>query len=105
MIEKSLPSLQRSYSRIQKVQVKKELLLGHEHNTASPRMKRLSLSRVSTETRVKIARMASARIRTQKEIADLFNVRVQVVSQLSSALKRSSPMFIKRRMRELKRGQ
>ena len=88
--------MKRNYLPIPKQKIEKELLLGHEHNTASPRRKRLRLSQVSAATRVEIVKMAVSRTRTHKEIGELFNVRPTVVAQLTSALKRSKPTIVKR---------
>ena len=48
--------------------------------------------------------MAAKKIRTHKEIGDLFNVQHTVVTQLASAFKRSKPNIVKRRVQELKRA-
>ena len=50
--KEQIPNLRRSYLPMPKQKVRKELLLGHEHNTASPKKKRLSLSQVSAKIRV-----------------------------------------------------
>ena len=39
-----VPSLKRNYLPIPRQKIEKKLLLGHEHNTASPKKKRLRLS-------------------------------------------------------------
>lgn len=78
-------------------------LLGYEHNTTSSKRKRLTLSQVNAETRLEIVKMARSKKLTQKEIGELFNVRTQVVSQLTSALKRSKSTIVKRRVKELKK--
>ena len=70
----------RNYLPIRKAPIRKELLLGHEHNTGSLKRKRLSLSQVGAQTRVQIAKLAAAKTRTHKEIGELFNVRPAVVS-------------------------
>ena len=79
------------------------LLLGCEHDRFSLKRKRLTLPQVNSETRVEIVKMALDKTHTHKEIADLFNVRTAVVSQLTSALKRSKSTIAKRRVKELKR--
>ena len=43
-VTEEVPKLRRNYSSIVKQSVTKEMLSGHEHNTASPKRKRLSLS-------------------------------------------------------------
>jgi len=98
-------NLRRSYSPLGKQKIGQELLQGHEHNTASPKRKRLSLSQVSAAKRVEIVKMAVSKTRTHREIGELFNVRTSVVAQLSSAFKRSKPTIAKRRAQELKRSQ
>ena len=60
--------------------MEKELLQGHEHNIGSFKRKRLSLAKVNAETRVKIVKMAAAKTRTHREIAELFNVRTSTVA-------------------------
>ena len=87
-----------------KEKISKKMLMGHEHNTASPKRKRLRLSQVSAETRVKIVKMAVKKMHTHKEIGELFNVRPTVVAQLASALKRSKPIIVKRREKELRKS-
>ena len=96
--KEELPKLKRNYLPAQKQQIRKELLLGHEHNTASAKRKRLCLSQVSAQTRLQIVKMAATKTRTHKEIGELFNVHTSVVKQLSSAVKRSKPSIVKRRM-------
>jgi hypothetical protein len=103
-VKEQLPKLKRNYLPAQKQQIRKELLIGHEHNNGSLNRKRLCLSQVSAWTRVKIVQMAAAKIRTHKEIGELFNVSISTVKQLSSAVKRSKSTIVKRRTQELKRS-
>ena len=77
------------------------MLYGHEHNSSSTKRKRLSLSKVNAQTRLQILKMAAAKLRTHREIADLFNVQTSTVASLTSALKRSKSTIVKRRMKEL----
>ena len=72
-------NLKRGYSRVPKEVIEKDLLLGHEHNTASAKRKRLRLSQVSAETRVRIAKLIATKQRTHREIADLFNIRISAI--------------------------
>ena len=46
----------------------------------SMKRKRLTLSKVNAKTRVKIVKMAASKLRTHKEIGEIFNVRTTVVS-------------------------
>ncbi len=78
--KESMPKMKRNYLPIQKQEVRKELLLGHEHNSGSAKRKRLSLSQVSAQTRVAIVKLAATKSRTHKEIGELYNVRPIVVS-------------------------
>lgn len=75
-----MPGLARNYLSAMKKTVEKELLQGHEHNTGSPKRKRLSLRQVSSSDRTKIVKMAAAKTRTHREIGEIFNVRSVVVS-------------------------
>ena len=102
--KEKVPKLKRNYLPARKRQIRKELLLGHEHNTASANRRRLYLSQVSAKTRVQIVKMAAAKTRTHREIGELFNVRTLAVTQLSSAFKRSKSSIVKRRRQELKRS-
>ena len=78
--ESQLPRLARNYLSAPKTKVESELLQGHEHNTGSPRRKRLSLRQISASVRTKIVKMAAAKTRTHMEIGEIFNVRSVVVS-------------------------
>ena len=79
-VPESVPKLRRNYLPIPKQEIKKELLLGHEHNSGSAKRKRFTLSQVSTQTRVEIVKLAATKTRTHKEIGELFNIRPAVVS-------------------------
>ena len=70
----------RNYMTSQRPKVEKELTYGHEHNSMSMKRKRLTLSKVNAKTRVKIVKMAASKLRTHKEIGEIFNVRTIVVS-------------------------
>ena len=74
-VKESPTRLERNHLPTPKQKISEELLLGQEHNTASLKRKRLSLSQVSAQTRVEIVKMAVAKTRTHKEIGELFNVR------------------------------
>ena len=80
------------------------MLLGQEHNTASLKRKRRSLSKISAKTRIEIVKMAASKTRTHREIGELFNVRTSAVSTLASTFKRSKSTIAKRRVKELKRS-
>ena len=63
------------------------------------------MRQLSAETRVKITKMAATKMRTHREIGDIFNVPTRVVSYLSSTTKRGKSVIAKRRGRELARSQ
>ena len=92
-----LPVLNRNYLPTTKQPIGKEMLEGHEHNTASLKRKRRTLSEVSAEMRLEIVKMAATKTRTHREIGEIFKVRTSAVSSLSSALKRSKSTIVKRR--------
>ena len=58
---------------------------------------------MSAATRLQIVKMTAIKNRTHKEIGELLNVPTQLVSNLSSSVKRSKPSIVKRRERELKK--
>ena len=98
---RQMPRLTRNYLSVPRPTISKEMLYGHEHNSSSSKRKRLSLTKVNAQTRLQILKMAAAKMRTHREIAELFNVQSSAVASLTSALKRSKSTIVKRRMKEL----
>ena len=58
------------------------------NNPSSPHRKRRTLRQLGTGERVKIVKMLASKKRTGEEVADLFNVKVQVVRDLNKDYKR-----------------
>ena len=70
--------------------------MGLEYNDCSPKRKRRKMCMLSAKVRFEITKMAAAKVRSQREIGELFNVPTRIVSTLSSAMKRSKPNIKKR---------
>lgn len=56
-------------------------------NPASPNRKRRTLRQLNVSERVKIVKMLASKKRTGQEVADVFNVKLQVVRDLNKDLK------------------
>ena len=54
------------------------------------------MSVLSAKVRFEITKMAAAKVRSHREIGELFNVPTRLVSTLSSAMKRSKQTIKKR---------
>ena len=75
-----------------------------KENPAHPRSKRLSLRLISATKRFEIVKLAFSKKHTYQEIADRFRIKVTVVNQLATNLKRKGPSSItKKREKELKK--
>ena len=61
------------------------------------------MRQLSAEQRMRVVRLAASKARTSKEIAALFNVKVQTVYSLTSAARKKTSLFTKKKQAELRR--
>ena len=73
-----------------------------DFNPSHPKRKRRVLKQLSSDERLHIAKHAASKWRTCIEIAELFNVKVQVVYDLVKDSKKKQRYFIKKKEVELR---
>ena len=73
-----------------------------DFNPSHPTRKRRSLRQLNSKERLHIAKLAASKSRTSIEIAELYNVKVQVVYDLVKDSKKKQGYFIKKKEVELR---
>ena len=86
-MDDSKVNLYRDVVKEQRDSVPHQLLVGYEHDRSFARRKKRTLSQLSVEERVSIAKLAATKTLTQREIAERYNVQTGIVSRLLYALK------------------
>ena len=75
-----------------------------DYNPSHPNRKRRSLRQLDSTERLHIAKLVASKSRTCVEIAELFNVKVQVVYDLVKDSKKKQVYFIKKKKAELRKS-
>ena len=73
------------------------------NNPASLNRKRRTLRQLDVTERLKIVKLLASRSRTYQEVADTFNVKVQLVRDLNKDLKAKQVRFINKRKVEIRK--
>ena len=73
------------------------------YNPVHPNRKRRSMRQLSSNERLLLVKLVASKSRTGVEIADLMNVKVQVIYDLMKDLKRKQGYFVKKKTVETKR--
>ena len=73
-----------------------------DSNPSHPNRKRRSLRQLNSKERLHIVKLAASKSRTSVEIAELYNVKVQVVYDLVRDSKKRQSYFIKKKEAELR---
>ena len=73
-----------------------------DSNPSHPNRKRRSLRQLNSKERLQIAKLAASKSRTSIEIAELYNVKVQVVYDLVKDSKKKQAYFIMKKEVELR---
>ena len=81
-----------------------ELNFGREANPVHPTRKRRPLHQLNSANRMQIVKLAASKLRTCREIADMYNIKVQVVYDLAKDAKKQQVCFVKKKEAELRRA-
>ena len=73
------------------------------YNPVHPNRKRRSMRQLNSNERLLLVKLASFKTRTSVEIADLMNVKVQVIYDLMKDLRRKQNYFVKKKAVETSR--